>query len=109
MKNKTVHRDKYSGSINEKYEITINDSETINVYTDQYTASDAVCIALSKFNDDYDIHYTDNTINTITINRKEPDKASLTIAMISLSVDMGKHVQFKQNGKTVTLNRVFKT
>lgn len=92
-----------------KYEIKINDSETINVYSDAYKANDAICIALSQFNDDYDIHYTDNTPNTITINRKEPDKASLTIAMISLSIDMGINVQFKQNGKTVTLNRVNKT
>lgn len=92
-----------------KYEIKINDSETINMYTDAYKANDAICIALSQFNDDYDINYTDNTLNTITINRKEPEKASLTIAMIGLSVDMGIDVKFKQNGKTVTLNRVNKT
>ena len=109
MKNKTVHRDKYSGSINDKYEIKINDSETINVYTDKYTANDAVCVALSQFNDDYDIYCNSDTLNNISINRKEPDKASLTIAMAGLLVDIGTHVQFKQDGKTVTLNRVFKT
>ena len=111
MKNKkaykTLYRDEYTGPKTDKYQIKINDSKTIIMHNDKYTACDAVKICLSQFNLDHDIHY--DTGNNLSININEPEKTSWIITMISLMVDIGKHVQFKQDGKIVTLKRVFKT
>ena len=81
------------------------------MYTDKYTASDAIKVSLSQFNvDDDDINYQcTNNQYTISLNKNDNYKLSWIIAMISIDVDMGEHVQFKQDGKTVTLNRVNKT
>lgn len=98
MKNKT-----------DKYVIKINDSEPIIMKNCKYSACDAIAVSLSQFNDEKDIQYNDDASNTITINRKEDQKASLIIAMASIAVDNGTNITFYQNGKTVTLNRVFKT
>ena len=98
MKNKT-----------DRYVIKINDSETIIMKNCKYSACDAIAVSLSQFNDEKDIQYNDDENNTITINRKENKKASLIIAMISIGVDIGEHVRFKQDDKIVTLKRVLKT
>lgn len=104
---KTLYRDEFTGARTDKYEIKINDSKTITMQNYKYSACDAVKISLSQFNLDHDIHY--DTGNNLSININEPEKTSWIITMISLMVDIGEHVRFKQDDKIVTLKRVFKT